>query len=89
MDIGFIIASILLKVLKQNGKHITGHAPCPRRERPNPLDLITRYILKFTKIETYGKNLIKIDRFQMPQYIGCPMEKACLAYVKISGIFPA
>jgi hypothetical protein len=45
--------------------------------------------LKFTKIETYGKNLIKIGRFQMPQYIGCPMEKACLAYVKVSGIFPA
>jgi hypothetical protein len=41
--------------------------------------LITRYILKFTKIETYGKNLIKIGRFQMTQYIGCPMEKACLA----------
>ena len=55
----------------------------------NKKGLITRCIVKFTKIEIYGKNMIKIGRFQMTQYIGYPMEKVCLAYVKVSGIFPA
>jgi len=51
--------------------------------------LTTRGILEFSWIEVFGKNLIKIGRFQMTQYIGCRMENACLAYVKVSGIFPA